>query len=65
MALNKYEFICNYCNYNWQTNYMIREPACSRCKDTNIKTKDLTAEKIDYYVGCPPFEEDVFKSWNT
>lgn len=56
--MNKYELICQYCNYSWQINYVPNEFVyCSKCRDKNIRIKDLNAETVDYYVGCPPFEE--------
>ena len=56
--MNKYEFICQYCNAKWQVNYAPKEKVyCSVCKDTNIRIRDLHAEAVDYYVDCPPFEE--------
>lgn len=57
--MNQLEFICEYCNHSWQTNYKPnQEVYCSVCKDKNIKVIDLARSKIDYYQGCPPFPDD-------
>ena len=52
-----FELICQYCNYSWSINFTPKEPInCVKCNDTNIRAIRLS-DKIDYYVGCPPFKE--------
>lgn len=55
------EITCNYCNYKWEKNLYMKESIaaeiCPSCKDTNLKVKDYNQDKIDYYVGSPPFKD--------
>jgi hypothetical protein len=39
---------------------------CSKCKDSNIRIKDLKSEMVNYYEGCPDFNDkpDPYKNWN-
>ena len=65
--MNRFELICTYCNYTWQTNYQPKETTyCSKCRDTNIRLIDLYKERIDYYAGSPEFldEEDDINKYN-
>lgn len=64
--MNKYELICWYCDFSWQTNHIIASNLyCSQCKDTNIKVVDLHRTKIDTYGGSPPFEKkEDKKDWD-
>ncbi len=68
--MNKYELICEYCNNSWQINYIPKDPVyCSKCKDRKIRIKDLKTDIVDYYIGCPPFEETDkmdkgYTNWN-
>jgi hypothetical protein len=57
--MNRYELICLYCNNIWQINYVPKEKIyCSKCNDTNIRAIDLAKERIDQYIGCPPFPDE-------
>lgn len=53
-------FNCTYCDHKWTRNvYSLSgmEEVCPKCKDKNVKYKELSKSKIDYYQGCRPFEE--------
>jgi hypothetical protein len=57
--LNKYELICQYCGFSWLVSYTPQHSVyCSKCKDGNIRAKNLETDKIDYYAGSPPFENE-------
>lgn len=61
--MNEYRLVCQYCDESWEINYFPhKEIYCSKCKDTNIKIVKLSTDKIDYYVGCPPFPEKPKKN---
>ena len=61
--MNRYEFICQYCNHSWQSNYMSKETLyCIKCNDSHIRVKDLKSSEVDYYAGSPEFEDDP--NWN-
>lgn len=62
--MNKYEFICKYCNYSWEVNYIPQQDIyCAVCNDKNIRVRDVS-ERVDAYKGCPPFpEDDSFDAW--
>ena len=32
---------------------------CPVCSDKHIRYKELDADKVDYYQGCPPFVTDL------
>lgn len=53
------ELECTYCGKKWEkiayNKQSIESEVCSRCKDTNLKVRDLDTTKVDYYQGCPPF----------
>jgi hypothetical protein len=55
------EIECTYCGHKEQDDvynqYSLHGRRCKKCKDSNLKFKDLTQTKIDYYQGCPPFPE--------
>lgn len=56
--MDKFKFICRYCDYTWNIDYMpTSKPICWKCSDTNIRIIDLERDKIDYYAGSPPFVE--------
>lgn len=69
MNANKYELICQYCGKNWEINYDPKSKLyCVDCRDSNIRVKVIATDRVDYYIGCPPFrdkeeeqEEDVEK----
>jgi hypothetical protein len=61
---------CLYCGHKWEKNaynaISLESERCPRCKDSNLKVKELSKSKVDYYVGCPPFpkkEEDSGWPW--
>jgi hypothetical protein len=53
------ELECMYCGHKWeQTVYnkqTVENSWCPKCKDSNLKVRDLAAAKIDTYAGSPPF----------
>ena len=55
----KYKMICRYCNYTWLTAYLPSVLDCIKCNDHNIRVVDIKRDTVDYYVGCPPFPEDL------
>lgn len=62
--MDKFEFICRYCNYFFDRIYMPKGKInCPKCNDTNIKISKATDKKIDYYAGSPPFK-DLELEWN-
>lgn len=59
-----FDLECLYCGKKWQENYFTKYnyPRCSVCKDKNIKIKEIRDhEKVDYYEGCPPYENETKK----
>lgn len=57
--MNRFAMICKYCDYHWEINYVPHTTIyCPICKDSNIRTIDLHTDIVDYYKGCPPFEEE-------
>lgn len=55
---------CLYCGHKWLKTYWTRptkgSERCSICNDSRLKIREVNpADKIDYYVGCPPFPEDT------
>lgn len=63
----KVELECTYCGHKWiyegYNRLSIVSEKCKKCKDANLKAKDLDVSKIDYYAGSPPFA-DEFEKWN-
>lgn len=58
--MNRYELTCRYCGNYWETNYYPQSKVhCDKCQDTDLKVVDRSTDKIDYYQGCPDFEEDT------
>lgn len=55
------ELICTYCNKKWERNIYsssnVTEFECPVCGDKHVKIKDLTIDKVDYYAGSPPFQD--------
>lgn len=53
------EYICNYCDFRRIAHSfsMPHKGICTKCKSTDIKFDNLEESRIDYYVGCPPFEK--------
>lgn len=65
--MNRYKLTCEYCNNIWGVNYIPKPPVyCSKCKDSNIRIKDLKSEMVNYYEGCPDFNDpiDPSQNWN-
>lgn len=58
----KIELECLYCGHKWiETAYNVRylaDKRCPICNDRNLKHRDTSQQSIDYYKGCPPFEDD-------
>jgi hypothetical protein len=55
---NRYSLVCLYCNNEWGINYVPKDEVyCGKCKDSNIRVIDNLKEKVDPYMGCPPFPE--------
>lgn len=55
-----FDLECLYCGKKWRENYFssYSKPRCGVCNDRNIRIKEvLPHEKIDYYEGCPPYED--------
>lgn len=50
------EATCEYCGHRWEIRPIERIITCPICKDKNVKIKDLSKHKIDYYQGSPPFK---------
>lgn len=54
------ELECTYCGHKWikdvYNQHAVLHESCPRCKDSNLKARDLNKSKVDYYKGCPPFE---------
>lgn len=51
---------CRYCGAKWEAfannKQSIEDMKCVICGDTTLEVRDATkVEKIDYYMGCPPF----------
>lgn len=65
--MNRFELICTYCGNSWEINYTPQEIIyCGKCQDSGIRVKNIASERIDYYAGSPPFEEDdAFEPWNS
>jgi Zn finger protein HypA/HybF involved in hydrogenase expression len=67
--MKRYSLECNYCGYQWEENWLNvnNPPSCSKCSDKNLKIKDNSKTKIDYYAGPPPFakEEDPGYPWSS
>lgn len=61
----KIHFECKYCGKQWRDVFYseasIKNQRCRYCDDKNLKVRDLTDSRIDYYVGCPPFPSEVEK----
>ena len=58
LNLNRYRLICQYCDNNWEANYVPNQKVfCSKCGDSHIRVIDIGHERVDYYIGCPPFPE--------
>lgn len=56
--MNLYELSCYYCGYSWQINYEPRDTIyCIKCKDKNLRLINIATQKVNYYVGSPPFPE--------
>lgn len=54
--------VCRYCNSKWEafanSKQSIEDMKCDVCGDTSLEVRDASkVEKIDYYVGCPPFAD--------
>lgn len=53
---------CKYCDYKFEVEYYSIASAqfdrCKKCGDKNLKIEEITKSKIDYYEGCPPFQND-------
>jgi hypothetical protein len=61
--MKKYTFECTYCGETWGSD----DPQwkCISCRDENLRYKDNSKTKIDYYAGSPPFPEDKdHDPWN-
>lgn len=57
---NKFEIRCQYCGNSWQINYMPNSKIfCPKCTDSDLKIADIS-QKVDYYIGCPPFPKDDY-----
>lgn len=54
-----YNLQCNYCGHKWTEFFMnqrsLDHSKCDICKDTGLTVREARSEKVDYYVGCPPF----------
>lgn len=53
---------CRYCGNKWEAFANSKEAveymSCGICGDTGVEVRDATkVQKIDYYVGCPPFPD--------
>lgn len=59
------EMECEYCGNKWEAGAIeladIGRPICLKCGDKNIKLKDASKSKVDYYQGSPAFSK---KSWS-
>ncbi len=63
--MNQFELTCQYCGHSWEINYIPQEMVyCQICGDSNVRAKNIAAEKVDYYIGSPPFEK-VDDKWNS
>jgi hypothetical protein len=61
--VDTYELTCQYCGNSWQHLGMPKEEIrCFTCNDSNIRVRNLSVDKIDYYKGSPPFDEE--QNWN-
>jgi hypothetical protein len=55
------EVECTYCGHKWRDNVLTQSEMVSlrcvngRCFDSNLKVRDLSKTKVDYYQGSPPF----------
>lgn len=52
--------VCRYCNNKWEALVNSKEAveymSCGICGDGSLEVRDADkVEKIDYYMGCPPF----------
>lgn len=66
------ELECMYCGHKWEqvvyNKQTVENATCPKCKDSNLKVRDIAAAKIDTYVGSPPFppkpEKKVPPDWS-
>lgn len=53
---------CNYCDLKWEetvySEIALKSKRCMKCKDKNLRIRDLKDFYIDTYIGCPPFPKD-------
>ena len=54
---------CHYCGHVWEDVIYQETPVIKcRCGESNqLKVQKLEDAKVDYYVSCPEFPEDVVK----
>jgi len=55
-------FKCTYCGNDWVekrffTSVSEISAQCPKCGDKKVKAKDADGDRIDSYIGCPPFEK--------
>lgn len=56
---------CIYCGHIWDrliySEDQISKIKCIKCGDRKLKVKDYKDNKLDSYIGCPPFPEKEIK----
>jgi hypothetical protein len=57
---NKFGLSCRYCGFYWEVNYNPSDKIyCLKCRDSHVKVINISTDKVDYYIGCPPFEKKI------
>lgn len=56
-------FKCTYCGHDWVekrffTSVQDVSAQCPKCGDKKVRAKDADGDRIDSYIGCPPFKDD-------
>ena len=58
-----YEYICQYCDYKWTSDYKLANPRCSKCKDKNLKIKKIDKSTYDVFGYNEEENEEDTDNW--